>query len=135
MFLTQLLILSLVNQALCSLYCFIRHKLLGLCAPLLCKFPKMSIYHVFIFSLNITLNCTNYWQEYLSISRMRLIYITRSQMNPAHFTVLVRSIPWSAEEPYSETVRKFFTNYHASGYLSHQMIYRSGTVQKLLVRI
>lgn len=78
---------------------------------------------------------SNYYQEYSSISRLRLIHITASQANPSHFTVLVRSIPWSPEESYSETVRKFFSNYHASTYLSHQMIYRSGTVQKLLVCI
>ncbi|XP_023002591.1 CSC1-like protein RXW8 isoform X1 [Cucurbita maxima] len=76
--------------------------------------------------------CVLLYFEYLSISQMRLIYITGAQMNPTYFTVLVRSIPWSPDESYSETVRKFFTNYHESGYLSHQMIYRSGTVQKLL---
>lgn len=136
MFLTRLLILSPLNQALCPLYRFIRHMLFGLCAPLLCKFLRMFYVPCFwIFLLNIALNCTNYLQEYLSISRMRLIYITGAQMNPTYFTVLVRSIPWSPDESYSETVRKFFTNYHESGYLSHQMIYRSGTVQKLLVRI
>ncbi|XP_022131815.1 CSC1-like protein RXW8 isoform X2 [Momordica charantia] len=76
--------------------------------------------------------CVLLYFEYSSISRMRLIHITGSVMNPSHFTVLVRSIPWSAEESYSETVRKFFTNYHAAGYLSHQMIYRSGTIHKLM---
>lgn len=76
--------------------------------------------------------CVLLYFEYSSISRLRLIHITASQANPSHFTVLVRSIPWSPEESYSETVRKFFSNYHASTYLSHQMIYRSGTVQKLL---
>ncbi|XP_038885520.1 CSC1-like protein RXW8 isoform X1 [Benincasa hispida] len=76
--------------------------------------------------------CVLLYFEYASISRLRLIHITGSQMNPSHFTVLVRSIPWSPEETYSETVRKFFTNYYASDYLSHQMIYRSSTVQKLM---
>ncbi|KAL0558116.1 hypothetical protein IC582_006681 [Cucumis melo] len=76
--------------------------------------------------------CVLLYFEYSSISRLRLIHITGSQKNPSHFTVLVQSIPWSPEETYSETIRKFFSNYHASSYLSHQMIYRSGTVQKLL---
>ncbi|GAV58004.1 DUF221 domain-containing protein/RSN1_TM domain-containing protein [Cephalotus follicularis] len=70
--------------------------------------------------------------EYKSITKMRLSHITRSAPNPSHFTVLVRSIPWSQEESYSETVKKFFTNYYASSYMSHQMVYRSGTVQKLM---
>ncbi|KAG2390268.1 CSC1-like protein [Vigna angularis] len=48
-----------------------------------------------------------------------------------HFTILVRSVPWSSEESYCETVKKFFSHYHSSAYLSHQMIYKSGKVQKL----
>ncbi|GKV33465.1 hypothetical protein SLEP1_g41982 [Rubroshorea leprosula] len=32
----------------------------------------------------------------------------------------------------SETVQKFFTNYYASSYLSHQMVYRASKVQKLM---
>lgn len=66
---------------------------------------------------------------------MRLIHLTESPPNPSHFTVLVRAIPWSPEESYSNLVEKFFMNYHASSYLSHKMVHRSGTVQKLMVRI
>ncbi|KAF6136747.1 hypothetical protein GIB67_020069, partial [Kingdonia uniflora] len=76
--------------------------------------------------------CIFLYFEYKSISRMRLEYITKSAPNPSHFSILVRSIPWSAEESYSNTVESFFTRYHASSYLSHQMVYRSGTVQKLM---
>lgn len=64
---------------------------------------------------------------------MRLAHITASSSNPSYFTVVVRAIPWSAEESYSDSVRKFFTKYHASSYLSHQMVYRSGKIQKLMV--
>ncbi|KAF8024681.1 hypothetical protein BT93_F1761 [Corymbia citriodora subsp. variegata] len=72
--------------------------------------------------------------EYRSIATMRLAHIktSASAMNPSHFTVLVRSIPWSAEESYSHSVEKFFSNYHLLTYLGHQMVYRSGTVQKLM---
>lgn len=76
-----------------------------------------------------------HFQEYRSITKMRLSYITEGLSNPSHFTVLVRGIPWSQAESYSETVAKFFTTYYASSYLSHKMVYRSGTVQKLMVRI
>ncbi|CAK7347369.1 unnamed protein product [Dovyalis caffra] len=71
--------------------------------------------------------------EYKSITKMRLAHITTSPPNPSHFTILVRSIPYSLEESYSNSVKKFFTNYYASSYLSHQIVYRCGTVQKLMV--
>lgn len=64
---------------------------------------------------------------------MRLAHVTGSPLNPSHFTVVVRAIPWSPEESYSDSVRNFFMKYHESSYLSHQMVYRSGKVQKLMV--
>ncbi|KAJ6847081.1 CSC1-like protein RXW8 isoform X1 [Iris pallida] len=76
--------------------------------------------------------CVLLYFEYRSIARMRLIHITRSPPSPSHFTVLVRAIPWSVEEPYDDAVKNFFSKYHASTYLSHQMIYRVGKVQKLM---
>ncbi|KAL5558722.1 hypothetical protein UlMin_034933 [Ulmus minor] len=76
--------------------------------------------------------CVLLYFEYKSIAKMRLSHITESPPNPSHFTVLVRAIPWSAEESYSNSIKKFFMNYHASSYLSHQMVYRSGTVEKLM---
>lgn len=79
--------------------------------------------------------CMVHFQEYKSITKMRLSYITQDLCNPSHFTVLVRGIPWSRDESYSETVAKFFTTYYASSYLSHEIVYRSGTVQKIMVRI
>ncbi|ONK64886.1 uncharacterized protein A4U43_C07F31100 [Asparagus officinalis] len=76
--------------------------------------------------------CILLYYEYRRIARMRLIHITQSPPSPCHFTVLVRSIPWSDERSLSDTVKSFFMKYHASGYLSHQMIYRVGKVQKLM---
>lgn len=72
-------------------------------------------------------------QEYKSITKMRLAHITGSHLNPSQFTVVVRAIPWSQEETYSDSVRKFFMRNYESSYLSHQMVYRSGKVQKLMV--
>ncbi|XP_052731869.1 CSC1-like protein RXW8 isoform X6 [Vigna angularis] len=51
--------------------------------------------------------------------------------NPSHFAILVRGIPWSSDQSYCETVKKFFSFYHPSTYLSHQIVYKSGSVQKL----
>ncbi|KAM6543341.1 hypothetical protein CsatB_007788 [Cannabis sativa] len=76
--------------------------------------------------------CVLLYFEYKSISKMRLAYISESPPNPSHFTVLVRAIPWSDEDSYSNSVKRFFMKYHASGYLFHQMVYKAGTIQKLM---
>ncbi|KAJ3674428.1 hypothetical protein LUZ60_005044 [Juncus effusus] len=76
--------------------------------------------------------CVLLYHEYKRISRMRLIHITHSTPKPSHFTVLVRGIPKSKEESFDETVTNFFTKYYASSYLSHQMVYKAGKVQKML---
>lgn len=64
---------------------------------------------------------------------MRLAHITGSPPNPSHFTVLVRGIPWSPDHSYSDAVEKFFSTYYPASYVSHQMVYRAGTVEKLMV--
>ncbi|XP_057469237.1 CSC1-like protein RXW8 isoform X4 [Actinidia eriantha] len=76
--------------------------------------------------------CVLLYFEYKNITRMRLAHIIGSSLSPSQFTILVRGIPWSPEESYNELVRKFYTNYYATSYLSHQMVYRSGTVQKIM---
>ncbi|PRQ27896.1 putative calcium-dependent channel, 7TM region phosphate [Rosa chinensis] len=76
--------------------------------------------------------CVLLYVEYKRITKMRLAHINGSPLNPSHFTVVVRAIPWSPEESYGDSVRKFFMKYHESSYLSHQMVYRSGRVQKLM---
>ncbi|XP_072971847.1 CSC1-like protein RXW8 [Typha angustifolia] len=76
--------------------------------------------------------CVLLYHEYKGISMMRLSHITGSPPNPSHFSVLVRAIPLSKDEPLGDTIRNFFSNYHGSSYLSHQMIYRAGKVQILL---
>lgn len=58
-----------------------------------------------------------------------------SASKPSQFTVLIRAIPWSPEQSYSDTLSKFFTNYYSSSYLSHQMVYHNGIIQRLLVCI
>ncbi|KAF7830503.1 CSC1-like protein RXW8 isoform X1 [Senna tora] len=75
--------------------------------------------------------CALSYFEFKSITNLRLIHIIGSPPNPSHFAILLRGIPWSPEVSYCETVGKFFSYYHASTYLSHQMVFKSGTVQKL----
>ncbi|KAK4800305.1 hypothetical protein SAY86_020792 [Trapa natans] len=76
--------------------------------------------------------CLLLYFEYKSIAAMRLEHIRTSPPNPGHFSVLVRAIPWKPDESYSDTVKKFFTKYHGSSYLGHQMVYHRGTIQKLM---
>uniref|UniRef100_A0A0E0KIG8 CSC1/OSCA1-like 7TM region domain-containing protein n=1 Tax=Oryza punctata TaxID=4537 RepID=A0A0E0KIG8_ORYPU len=76
--------------------------------------------------------CILLYYEYKYISRKRLAHITGSPPNPGHFSVLVRSVPKSDNELLDDTIRNFFVNYHGSSYLSHQMIYRKGSMQKFV---
>ncbi|GJN35613.1 hypothetical protein PR202_gb24407 [Eleusine coracana subsp. coracana] len=47
-----------------------------------------------------------------------------------HF--LVRGIPKAEKEPCSNVINEFFTKYHASSYLFHQVVYKVGKVQKIM---
>ncbi|XP_051139430.1 CSC1-like protein RXW8 isoform X2 [Andrographis paniculata] len=70
--------------------------------------------------------------EYKNMTKMRLAHIANSLSHPSHLTVIVRAIPWNQEGSYSGTLTKFFTEFYPSSYLSHQMVYHSGSVQKLI---
>ena len=86
-----------------------------------------------IFSLRFLLLNIFLLQEYRTIAKMRLGHITSSAPKPSQFTVLIRAIPWHPEQSYSDTLSKYFTNYYSSCYLSHQMVYHNGIIQRLLV--
>lgn len=74
-------------------------------------------------------------QNYKNITKLRLAYISRATPNLSHFTVFVRSIPSVSPDSYSDSVKKFFSKYYASSYLSHQMVHRCGKIYKLMVCI
>ncbi|CAO2817721.1 unnamed protein product [Amaranthus hypochondriacus] len=76
--------------------------------------------------------CMLLYFENKSIIRRRLTYIKGSAQDLSQFVVLVRGIPWSAEESYSTSLKNYFTKYYPSHYLSHQMVYRSAKIEKLL---
>ncbi|KAL5219695.1 hypothetical protein ABZP36_020379 [Zizania latifolia] len=76
--------------------------------------------------------CLLLYLEYTHIARLRLLHVSRAATNPSHFTVLVRGVPKSTKESFSCTVESFFTKYHASSYLSHQVISKVGKVQKIV---
>ncbi|XP_076905362.1 hyperosmolality-gated Ca2+ permeable channel 2.1-like [Bidens hawaiensis] len=77
--------------------------------------------------------CTLLYFEYENVARMRAEQVLRFPTRPSNFTVVVRGIPWSSIESYNESVGKFFSNYYASSYITHQIIYRFGAVQQLMV--
>ncbi|EEE59670.1 CSC1-like protein RXW8 isoform X1 [Oryza sativa Japonica Group] len=76
--------------------------------------------------------CLLLYLEYKHIARLRLLHVSRASTNPSHFTVLVRGVPKSTKESISCTVESFFTKYHVSSYLSHQIIYKVGKLQKIV---
>ncbi|WZY72518.1 hypothetical protein YC2023_004758 [Brassica napus] len=78
--------------------------------------------------------CLLLYFEYRTIAKMRLGHITGSASKPSQFTVLIRAIPWSPDQSYSDTLSKYFTNYYSSSYMSHQMVYHNGIIQRLLER-
>ncbi|WOH06992.1 hypothetical protein DCAR_0626421 [Daucus carota subsp. sativus] len=69
--------------------------------------------------------CALLYMENKHLTNMRLAYISGSPQNLGRFTVLVRAIPWSGKS-YSDSVTKLFTDYYASSYLSHQILYVPG---------
>ncbi|TVU45727.1 hypothetical protein EJB05_05225, partial [Eragrostis curvula] len=76
--------------------------------------------------------CLLLYLEYKHIAKLRLCHVSRATSNTNHFTVLVRGVPKSSKESFSRTVESFFTKYHASSYLSHQVVYKVGKVQKIV---
>jgi hypothetical protein len=72
-------------------------------------------------------------QEYRHIARLRLLHLKRATPNPGQFTVLVHGIPKTTNESCSSDIGDFFTKYHASSYLFHQVVYKAGKVQKIMV--
>ncbi|KAK1625819.1 hypothetical protein QYE76_000416 [Lolium multiflorum] len=76
--------------------------------------------------------CILLYLEYRHIARLRLLHLKRATPNPGQFTVLVRGIPKTTKESCSSDVGDFFTKYHTSSYLFHQVVYKAGKVQKIM---
>ncbi|VAI00965.1 unnamed protein product [Triticum turgidum subsp. durum] len=76
--------------------------------------------------------CFLLYMEYKRIARLRLLHLVRTMSKHSHFTVLVRGIPKSTHESFNSVVESFFTTYHAPSYLSHQVVYKVGKLQKIV---
>ncbi|KAF7124276.1 hypothetical protein RHSIM_Rhsim12G0078600 [Rhododendron simsii] len=78
--------------------------------------------------------CFLLYNEYRYISSKRVDYFLSSQPQPHQFSILVRSIPVSVGTSISDSVERFFTEYHPSTYLSHTVIRRTSKIRNLIVR-
>ncbi|XP_042498056.1 CSC1-like protein HYP1 isoform X3 [Macadamia integrifolia] len=76
--------------------------------------------------------CYLLYYEYKYISSKRISYFYSSKPQPRQFTLLVRGIPLSAGNSYSDSVESFFMEYHPSTYLSHMVVRRTNKLQKLI---
>ncbi|KAL5647740.1 hypothetical protein ACJX0J_042095, partial [Zea mays] len=76
--------------------------------------------------------CLLLYIEGKHIATLRSLYLKRSTLNPSQFELLVREIPKTAKESYSDAVGNFFTKYHSSSYLFHQIVYKVGHVHKII---
>lgn len=74
-------------------------------------------------------------QEYKYVSSKRISYFLSSKPQPHQFTILVRSIPVSVGSSISESIERFFTEYHPSTYLSHMVVRRTNKLRALIVSI
>lgn len=76
--------------------------------------------------------CYLLYNEYRYISSKRVDYFLSSQPQPHQFSILVRSIPVSVGTSISDSVQRFFTEYHPSTYLSHTVIRRTSKIRNLI---
>lgn len=72
------------------------------------------------------------YQEYKTITDMRLQFIASSDRRPDHFTVLVRNVPPDTDESVSEHVELFFIVNHPDHYLLHRAVYNANKLAKLV---
>ena len=72
-------------------------------------------------------------QEYKYVSSRRISYFLSSKPQPHQFTILVRSVPVSAGITVSDSVERFFKEYHPSTYLSHVVVRRTNKLRYLIV--
>ncbi|KAL6553030.1 CSC1-like protein hyp1 [Orobanche gracilis] len=76
--------------------------------------------------------CYLLYFEYDYIATKRITYFYSSRSRPSQFTVLVRSIPVSSGEKFSESVESFFSEYYPSTYLSHSVVRRTSKLKRLI---
>ncbi|KAK1318924.1 hypothetical protein QJS10_CPB04g00749 [Acorus calamus] len=71
-------------------------------------------------------------KEYEIVAKMRLHFLASEHRRPDQFTVLVRNIPPDPDESISELVEHFFLVNHPDHYLTHQVVYNTNKLFKLV---
>ncbi|XP_050373012.1 CSC1-like protein At1g69450 isoform X2 [Argentina anserina] len=89
------------------------------------------IHFTAVYLVTIFICCLLYY-EYRYISEKRTSYFLASKPQPHQFTILVRSIPVPVGSSVSDSVERFFTEYHPSTYLSHSVVRRTNKLQNLI---
>lgn len=92
---------------------------------------KLWIHFSAVYLVTIFICCLLYY-EYRYISEKRTNYFLSSKLQPHQFTILVRSIPVPVGSSVSESVERFFSEYHPSTYLSHSVVRRTNKLQNLI---
>ncbi|XP_052186301.1 CSC1-like protein At1g69450 isoform X6 [Diospyros lotus] len=92
---------------------------------------KLWIHFSAVYIVTVFICCLLYY-EYRYISSKRVTYFHSSKPQPHQFTILVRSIPVSVGISVSDSVERFFTQYHPSTYLSHVVVHRTGKIRNLI---
>lgn len=72
------------------------------------------------------------YMEYKKIQSMRLHFLATAGRRPDQFTVLVRNVPPDPDESVSEHVEHFFSVNHNDHYLTHQVVYNTNELAKLV---
>lgn len=78
--------------------------------------------------------CYMLYKEYKLVATMRLRFLASEKRRPDQFTVLVRNVPPDVDESVSEHVEHFFCVNHPDHYLSHQIVYNSNKLAKLVAK-
>ncbi|XP_056165318.1 CSC1-like protein At1g69450 isoform X2 [Syzygium oleosum] len=76
--------------------------------------------------------CFLLYYEYNYVSSKRIAYFYASKPQPHQFTILVRSIPVSVGSSVSDSVERFFREYHPSTYLCHMVVRRTNKLRNLI---
>ncbi|OAY24601.1 calcium permeable stress-gated cation channel 1 [Manihot esculenta] len=71
-------------------------------------------------------------KEYEKVATMRLQFLASERRRPDQYTVLVRNVPPDPDESVSELVEHFFLVNHPDNYLTHQVVYNSNKLAKLV---
>ncbi|XP_065860502.1 CSC1-like protein At1g69450 [Euphorbia lathyris] len=92
---------------------------------------SLWIHFAAVYIVTIFVLCLLYY-EFKYVSSKRIAYFLSSKPQPHQFTILVRGIPVSGGSTVSESVERFFSEYHPTTYLSHMVIRRTNKLSSLI---